>query len=296
MVGGLVPAIVRRLALLAAVLIAIGALSWLFLRERQVSLQMPAPIPAPAPAPAPDPAVPRRDPNQGFAGLHSPKVPNPTVLSTDLAAPAEVMRAVGQILERLVQGTIAYNVPENMRLGHTQAIQAALGANITLDEVIRAINAPGQVDTTNLKLAPQMQVTLLGGSAFDVSPSGPQLQLVASDAVTQWQWQVTPKAEGQQELMLVVDALIEVAGQKGTHTVSTLKKAILVEVGWPETPREWSEWLKKWVEYGGWLWTAFFVPAGGIAVWLWTRIGRRKSAKPHEPGRDRKSLDRLEGG
>jgi len=127
-----------------------------------------------------------------------------------------------------------------------------------------------------------MQATLTGGSAFDVSPSGPQIQFVSTSQSNSWQWQVTPKLEGKQVLILTFDVLITVAGKEGLHTVNSRRQEIEVDIGWPETPKEWAEWLKKWVEYGGWLWTALFVPVSVFALAKWRKFRASVAARRRE--------------
>jgi len=92
---------------------------------------------------------------------------------------------------------------------------------------------------------------------------------VSKDEPNTWEWQITPKIQGQQTLLLTFDAFIEVNRKESTHNVNTLHKQIDVYVGWPETPQEWAEWFKKWFEYVGWLWTPLLVPIGIFILREW---------------------------
>lgn len=112
---------------------------------------------------------------------------------------------------------------------------------------------------------------------------------MSAEETNTWHWQVTPKLEGQQVLVLAFDAFIEVNGKEGTHTVNTLRQTIVVEVGWPETPREWAEWLKKWIEYGGWLWTALLLPISLFVLRAWSKF----RAKPIETTSSAGKVERL---
>lgn len=104
------------------------------------------------------------------------------------------------------------------------------------------------------------------------------MQFVSSEEPNIWQWEVTPKLAGQQALLLTFDVLIEVDKKEGFHNVNTLRQLITIEVGWPETPQEWADWFKKWVEYGGWLWTALLVPVGLLALRNWRKFHKYAQA------------------
>ena len=210
--------------------------------------------------PPPRPATAALAPDVAVRRLESHSEPAP-------AAPSET---VDDVLGRLANGTVAFNTPDQMRLAHSQSIQASLGVKIPADTLVRSITANGTVTTATLKIGNRMQATLSGGSAFDITPAGPQPQFIGDRDVNTWEWTVTPSLEGAQELVLTFDALIDVDGVAGTHTIGTFRKAIKVVVGWPETPGEWADWFKNGVEYIGWFWTTLLLPAG-LFVRKWLR-------------------------
>lgn len=254
-----------------------------FARPRPAPRAIQRPPTALTPAPtAPDALAPA--PAEPFTRARPTPWPiqPPTALTPVPAVPTETVDAV---LKRLAAGVVAFNIPARMRLARTQTVEARLGVNMPREQLVREITAEGEVKTVSLRVSPRMQATLLGGSAFDISPSGPQIQFVSNEESNTWQWDVTPKLEGQQVLVLTFDAFIEVGGQEGLHTVNTLRQPIVVEVGWPETPQEWAEWLRKWVEYGGWLWTTLLVPAGLFVLHGWRKF-RAKSAATTTPVND----------
>ena len=118
-----------------------------------------------------------------------------------------------------------------------------------------------------------MVATLSGGSAFNVSPSGPQEQWVSDKETTDWIWHATPKAVGEQVLILKLDALISINGRDDRRTINTFRRQISVDVGWPETVGEWLELIKKTGENLSWIWVTLLIPIGG-GVWAWVK--RRK--------------------
>jgi tetratricopeptide (TPR) repeat protein len=129
----------------------------------------------------------------------------------------------------------------------------------------------GKKETATLRVNDKMSATLIGGGAFDVSPSGPQMQLIDMKDITTWTWEVTPKLSGAHYLILSFDAILTVDGKEGTRNVTTLKRKIDVEVTWPETASEWVEFLRKWFENIGWFWTAVLVPFGLYFVARWRK-------------------------
>ncbi|MDB5404392.1 MAG: hypothetical protein JWQ55_6410 [Rhodopila sp.] len=200
-------------------------------------------------------------------GIPTPASPSPTpppTIVSPLPAPVPAAPApaetVDSVLKKLPAGAVAFNAPDHMRLAHTQTIEARLGVNVPSEQLVRDVTAEGKVRVVPLRVSPRMQATLVGGSAFEISPSGPQIQFISNEEANTWQWQITPKLEGQQNLALTFDVFIDVGGKEGLHTVNTLRQPITVDVGWPETPREWADWFKSWVDYGGWLWTALLLP------------------------------------
>jgi hypothetical protein len=125
-----------------------------------------------------------------------------------------------------------------------------------------------------------MVAKLDGGAAFDVSPPGPQQQLISNEEVTTWTWLVTPKQSGTQVLILSFDAVLNVDGKDGTRTVNTFKKKIEIDVPWPETPSEWVALIKGWFENLSWLWLTILAPAG---LWLWNKLRKKPSELGKKP-------------
>jgi hypothetical protein len=130
-----------------------------------------------------------------------------------------------------------------------------------------------------------MAATLNGGGAFDVSPPGPQQQLISKEQVTTWTWVVTPKQSGIQFLILSLDAVLNVDGKDGTRNINTFKRKIEIKVPWPETPSEWVTLLKKWFEDISWLWATILVAPG---LWLLNKFRKkpRPGLVPDAPARD----------
>jgi hypothetical protein len=190
-----------------------------------------------------------------------------------LAAPSPLDEA----LQKLIAGNVAFNTPEHMSVGKSQIIEAKLSVNMPPEALIAQLSEAGKKESASLSVADRMSATLSGGGAFEVSPSGPQQQLISREQATSWTWEVTAKQVGTQYLILSFDAMLTVDGKDGTRNINTFKRSIKVEVGWPQTPSEWLEWFKKLSENLSWLWMTILVPVG---VWIWARL--RKKARSNE--------------
>lgn len=123
-----------------------------------------------------------------------------------------------------------------------------------------------------------MAATLVGGSAFDVSPSGPKEQWISDQEPTEWDWQVSPKSVGEQVLILSFDAVISLNDKEDRRTINTFKHRIRVDVAWPQTAGEWLEFIKTTGENVSWIWATLLIPIGGG---LWALIKHR--AWPSKP-------------
>jgi len=157
-------------------------------------------------------------------------------------------------LKAMVPGHVVFNNPETMRVGDTAEVQALLAIDISIDDLMKLLTAEGKKESDKLLVSDRMQATLVGGGAFDVSPSGAQTQWVSKSGPTTWHWLVTPKLTGEQFLTLTVDAIIMIDKEKDTRNISTLTRKIVVEVARPHNEEEWFEWFKKRAEAIGWGW------------------------------------------
>ena len=231
------------------------------------SLPTPVQAMAPTPPPAADVAAPTPPSNASAVTPAAPAAPQP-------AAPAlaDVDKALGQ----LVQGNVAFATPDHVKLAASAVVEAKLSVTKTPAALIAELTAGGQKQSTTLQVSDKMAAMLSGGDAFDVSPSGPQTQLVSEAQTTSWTWTVTPKLSGKQVLVLSFDALLTVDGQEGARTVNTLRKEIDVEVGWPQNFGEWFAYAKSLTEDVSWLWATILLPIGAFVIHRLRRGRRRK--------------------
>jgi len=198
-----------------------------------------------------------------------------------------------EALDKLVAGYIAFNTLEHVRLGKPQIIEAKLAVISSGDALIAQLNEAGKKEKAPIQVADRMAATISGGAAFDVSPNGPQQQLISHARVTTWTWEVTAKQPGTQYLFLSVDAVLTIDGKEGTRNINTFTRKIDVDVTWPETPGEWFQWFKEWFENISWLWATVLVP---VALWVWSRFRKKplpaKRHGTHECAQDGLAISR----
>jgi hypothetical protein len=176
-------------------------------------------------------------------------------------------------------GKIAFNTPDRVPLGKSRVIEAKLSTNMPSDVLLAQLSEAGAKESASIKVSDRMIATLIGGGAFDVSPSGPQQQFVSKKELTTWTWVVTPKQSGTQILTLSFDAVLSVDGKDGTRTINTFKRKIEIDVPWPETPSEWLVLLKGWFDNIHWIWLTILVPLG---LWLWNKFRKKPAALADE--------------
>jgi hypothetical protein len=195
------------------------------------------------------------------------------------ASPTEVPVApttVDQALALLKSANIAFNTPEKARVGKQFGIEAKFSKHLSAKEIKNAITEPGEVQASTLRVSEHMIAILSGGSAFDISPSGPQTQWISEKEINAWSWQITPKAVGNQYLNLTFDVILIINGKEDRRTINTFKRSISVEVEWPQTMGEWLELINKFVQNINSIWAVLFV----VVAAIWAAIKRRKSKNP----------------
>jgi hypothetical protein len=175
------------------------------------------------------------DCSPAIAGVVGGNIVTSGICTGSLNLPAPSLSAVDEALNKLVEGNVAFEAPDKATVGKSQTIEARLSFSKTPGELVSELNGPGRKESASLRAGDKMAATLSGAGAFDVSPSGPQVQLISHRDTTIWKWTVTPKVTGPQFLVLSFDAVLTVNEKEGTRTITTLTRKIDVQIGWPET-------------------------------------------------------------
>lgn len=192
------------------------------------------------------------------------------------------LKLVDEAIRRLADANVAFNTPSKARLGKDLRIVAKLSTKLPQETLAREVEGLGTPTVAPLKVSDRVIATLTGGGAFDISPAGPQEQAVSESELTEWSWLVTPKAAGEQTLILTFDAIIAPQGKDVRRTVRTLTQKINVEVGWPESAGEWIEFIKKQAETAQWISATVLAIGGAVLAWA-------KKISPDQSDAERKA-------
>jgi hypothetical protein len=201
-------------------------------------------------------------------------------VSTEIPIPptqtsGEDLRSVDDILNNAMSASIAFNAPQAMKLDETVIVEMSINPSITEAEIVKQIEAEGEIQTGTLLVTPLTQAVLIAqnGQAFEIQAlHDSDIQPITANESTRWQWQVTAKKGGAQALTLVVYRLIKFEDQEFWRQVETYKANINVEVTFQQRLSAF-DW--KWLV--GLIITSLIIPL--IMRWLDNRKPAAKSNK-----------------
>jgi hypothetical protein len=175
---------------------------------------------------------------------------------------AQQLERIDRALQDSLVGSIAYNTPDEMKLGETVTIELLLNPAITPGTLATQVVESGEVVTSSIDITPRMKATLIAQDAgLIVKPleENPE-QLVSGTDTTKWTWFVTAEKSGSHKLILVIYRLINYDGKDYWREVESYKANIDVNVtlGQRIMMLDW-----KWV--AGILITLLLIPA----FWRW---------------------------
>jgi hypothetical protein len=78
---------------------------------------------------------------------------------------------VANALRELIEGNVAFNVPERAQVNKSFVIQAKISVNLEPNKLVPYLTAKGKKESVPLLVSNKMSATLSGG-AFDIAPSG----------------------------------------------------------------------------------------------------------------------------
>jgi hypothetical protein len=201
-------------------------------------------------------------------------------VSTEIPIPptqtsGEDLRSVDDILNNAMSASIAFNAPQAMKLDETVIVEMSINPSITEAEIVKQIEAEGEIQTGTLLVTPLTKAVLIAqnGQAFEIQAlHDSDIQPITANESTRWQWQVTAKKGGAQALTLVVYRLIKFEDQEFWRQVETYKANINVEVTFQQRLSAF-DW--KWLV--GLIITSLIIPL--IMRWLDNRKPAAKSNK-----------------
>jgi len=169
---------------------------------------------------------------------------NNSLSSTSTAIPIipthasdEELNSVDDILNQAMNASLAFHAPQTMKLDETVIVEMVLNPGISEEEIVKQIEAEGEIQTGTLLVTPLTKAILLtsNGQAFEIQAlHDSDIQPVDANQPTRWQWQVTAQKGGAQILTLVVYRLIKFEDQEFWRQVETYRADINVNVSFQQ--------------------------------------------------------------
>lgn len=210
-----------------------------------------------APAPTP-PTAPTKAPQPTIAPMNLTPRPTPSAVKT--APPHSAIAVLNIKQEKQADGSVRTTAsvtaeenlgvgqmeiasPETMLLGETRTIRLRIAPAAQLVS-LTPVAAPGKTPDVpnfvyrfsgNVQLYPLMDAELRA-LTFDVKPTGTVRRIVQSSAAVSWDWLVTARAFGRQELSLELSIPVIVNGtssELSTHVLQDVPIVIQVQAPTP---------------------------------------------------------------
>jgi hypothetical protein len=160
--------------------------------------------------------------------------------------------ADAQIKESM-SGSFSFIAPITMQLEEGFTVKLVLNLSQTPNEVASAIVAtsglptsqttpgqpvteqgnPVQIVSSRIEITPRMQALLISKDpdAFTIqSLHHDPIQMVGTTSNTEWEWDITAKKEGNQELVVIIYQLVRIGNEEDWRTVETQREDINVQV------------------------------------------------------------------
>jgi hypothetical protein len=238
-------------------------------------------------APAPPPATISDYVEPTQAAQPAPPLPTgapaETTAAEETAAPAptrapDPAALIQAEFERMSQGSILYNPPEQMRVGQTERVEVRITKGDTA-KLAEGLEGRGEPTVEQMAVASFMAVRL-NGAGFHIEPLGSEEQVIVGDTYTQWAWDVTPKEAGDQSLDLIVTARVKLQGYSDERKdLEVIRRHIVVRVDPKYAVASFIGSNKDW------LIPSVLIPLIAAAgTRAWRRI-RRRPAKPAGEGK-----------
>ena len=193
-------------------------------------------------------------------------------------APADRDSMINAELAKLVPGTIAYIVPEPMRVSTLTRVFAEIKKGVSTD-LLRDLNDRGTRQTEGLKVGTVMKLQLVGdASEFDIRLEGGQeVRTINGDPPSRWTWQVVPHKSGSRELALIAFVSLKPpAGDEQWKDIEVFRKNITVEVNTFDVARAFVVNIGK----DNWKWILGTIFGGGLfSGWAIRKTRRRRGGR-----------------
>jgi len=211
--------------------------------------------------------------NNIFHNIDDPIPIGVTATTSTITGESSVVQQLAEIdkaLKNALSASIAYNVPETIKLDETVTIELLLNPSTSPEELAEQVIESGQVETSTIEVTPRMRAELIAQDdglevkALDDDPE----QLISGTETTKWTWFVTAKEEGLHRLTLVIYRLVNVDGEDYWRKVESYREAVEVEVT-----------LGQRIKMLDWKWIAGIVIGMLLipAFWRWFDSKKKKT-------------------
>lgn len=194
--------------------------------------------------------------------------PPPTQVRTE-PAPAPAVAVLGSApgsvssvtvhsaLDPLIPGQMVFRIPGKMEVDQTETVDVRIATQALADELANGLQGRGVPRDVAVQVAPVMTVEL-HGHGFVIEPLFGDPQRSVSDAnYADWQWDVTPKSSGTENLEVVVAAKV---GTDPPRYFTVQRQSISVTVNPVAVAEQFAS--------TNWQWLFGLVPFGAFATWF----------------------------
>ena len=159
-------------------------------------------------------------------------------------------------IEDITQSDIMYLIQDSMVIGEVSVVNMTISCGVESTEIIAEIETftDETVYTEEIRIAPVMKARLIdiSGNQFTIIPITPEEQFLEFNSYTRWVWNVTPLSEGNHQLALSVDVVLNDKGK----TIEVYDDFIYVYSTQTFISKVWDFFLENWK----WFASSLFLP------------------------------------
>jgi len=132
------------------------------------------------------------------------------------------------VVEKLKRGTFKFNKPSKATLEEPFLLRVVLITQEGQEADFKGL--PGSVETRPDRPFAQSLEATLTGDDFSISPAGAQARTATLAHPVEWEWKVTPTADGTKTVTIDVAANIQIGADKHRVQLATLHESIEIKV------------------------------------------------------------------
>ncbi len=191
-----------------------------------------------------------------------------------------------QLTENITPGTMAYSVPEEMKVGNTYNIKLRISKdnnkiqliNGDRDITISDTSIKSIVTIESIRVEPIMSAQLVSDEkSFEIKSLSTEVQNIEESGYTEWQWLIKPLKGGENFLKLVVKVRVKEDGQEFYKDITVFDKKIPVKSNTIFTVKSFLS------QYWQWIMTTVIIP---LIIWFYKK--RSEDKKNNKSSKNRK--------